>query len=262
MLIMYTAQAQIDAGGAAGLDALIQQSIDNTNQAFVNSGFPDLSVREAHREQLMGFVPSGTTTDDAIADRDRLRLNPQMIAARNVHHADITTVLLRDVRPPANRELAFCGVAYLQSPTCGGVGDVAQCGVGVDFEDFAINWVSVECATLPGRNAFPHKLGHLMGAEHQPGSLSQDPADASFVWSFAHFDLSAPQFATMMWIPADGGPGLFQRLNFSNPDILIDSQPSGIEDQRDNIRTFELLTPTMEQYPTPPPELIFKDGFE
>jgi len=262
MLIVYTPQAEIDAGGPAGLDALIQQSIDNTNQAFINSGFADLSVREVHRELLTGFVPSGATTDDAIADRDRLRLNPQIIAARNVHHADITTVLLRDVGPSANRELAFCGVAYLQSPTCGGVGDVAQCGVGVDFEDFAINWVSVECATLPGRNAFPHELGHLMGAEHQPGPLSQDPADASFVWSFAHFDLSAPQFATMMWIPPDGGPGLFQRLNYSNPDILIDSQPSGIEDQRDNLRTFELLTPTMEQYRAPPPELIFKDGFE
>jgi len=258
---MYTAQAEIDAGGSAGLDALIQQSIDNTNEAFVNSGLPELSVREVHRELLTGFVPSGAQPPDAIADLDQLRLTSQILSARDAHHADITTILLRDVGPPGMKGLAFCGIAYLQSSTCGRPGEFPQCGVGMGFEDFAINWVSVECATLSGRNSFPHELGHLMGAEHQP-SQGQDPIDASFVWSFAHFDLSTPPFATMMWVPPFGGSGLFQRLNFSNPDILINSHPSGITNERDNIRTFELLTPTMEQYRVPPPELIFADGFE
>jgi len=105
-------------------------------------------------------------------------------------------------------------------------------------------------------------LGHLMGAEHQPGGppLSQTPADASFFWSFAHFSLSGSPFGTMMWVPDP--QELPQSLNFSNPDVLIGSQSSGIADERDNIRTFELLTPIMEQFRVPPPELIFEDGFE
>lgn len=99
-----------------------------------------------------------------------------------------------------------------------------------------------------------------MGAEHQPGA-GQDPVDASFSWSFAHFSLSGNPFGTMMWVPTTT-PELPQSLNFSNPDVLIGAQTSGIENERDNIRTFELLAPIMEQYRVPPPELIIKDGFE
>jgi hypothetical protein len=54
-----------------------------------------------------------------------------------------------------------------------------------------------------------------------------------------------------------------QPLNFSNPDILtVGGQPSGITNQRDNIRTFELLAPIMQQYRTSPNEPIFADRFE
>lgn len=263
LLIMYTPQAEIDAGGPAGLNALIQQSIDNTNQAFVNSGFAGLSVREVHRELLTGFAPSGITFGDAKADLDLLRVNSQVIAARDAQYADVTMVLLRDFfNDQGVQELGFCGIANLQSPTCGRPGELPECGVGVDFEDFAISWVSTQCATLSGRNSFPHELGHLMGAEHQPGGppLSQDPADASFAWSFAHFSLSGSPFGTLMWVP--NPQELPQPLNFSNPDVLIGGQTSGIQNQRDNIRTFELLTPIMEQFRVPPPELIFEDGFE
>jgi hypothetical protein len=65
-----------------------------------------------------------------------------------------------------------------------------------------------------------------------------------------------------MWTPTNLTGELPQPLNFSNPDVSIQSQPSGIQDERDNVRTFELLAPTMEQFRTPPPELIFMDGFE
>lgn len=263
ILIMYTEQAEIDSGGPSGLNALIQESIDNTNQAFVNSGLSNVSVREVHRELLTGFEPSGISFDNAKDDLDELRLSNQILAARDQHYADITLVLLRNVfNAQSQQELFSCGLAYLQSPTCGRPGEFPECGVGADFEDFAISWVTVQCANLPGRHAFPHELGHLMGAEHQPGPASQDPSDASFEWSFAHFSLlSGQQFGTLMWVPFQTGE-LPQFLNFSNPDVLILSQPSGIENQRDNARTIELLVPIMEQYRIPPEYLIFKDRFE
>lgn len=265
LLIMYTAQAQIDAGGPAGLNALIQQSIDNTNQAFINSGYPSLSVREVHRQLLTGFVPSGTTAEDARFDRDRLRVDSQITTARDAHYADVTMVLLRDVFDAAGAlQLFACGSAYVQSPTCGDAGAYPQCGVGASFEDYAISWVSTECATLPGRNTFPHELGHLMGAEHQPGGppISQDPADASFVWSYANFRRFGTPFGTLMWIPTQQTGQLPQPLNFSDPDVFIGTIPSGIAGQRDNIRTFEALAPIMEQFRIPPEKLIFADRFE
>jgi len=253
LLIMYTAQAEIDAGGPASLDALIQQSIDNTNQALINSEYADLSVREAHRELLTGFVP-GTTEQggfDALYD---LRVNSQIIAAQDERHADLTLVLLPN-------GLAFCGLAFLQSPTCGGLTDFPQCGSGMDFVDFAITWVSVSCANFPGRNSFPHEIGHLLGGDHQPAQ-GVAVADASFPWSYGHLRTTGTRFGTIMWVPG-GGPELPQPLNFSNPSVLtLGNQPSGIINQRDNIRTFKALAPTVEQYRVPPPELIFADSFE
>jgi len=255
LLIMYTAQAEIDAGGPSALDALIQLSIDNTNQAFINSGYADLSMRETHRELLTGFVP-GSSVQDGIDALYELRVNNQILTARDTHHADLTLVLL-----PSG--LAFCGLAFLQSPTCGGLSntDFPQCGSGMDFVDFAITWVSVICANFPGRNSFPHEIGHLLGGDHQPAQ-GVPIADASFAWSYGHFRATGSQFGTVMWVPG-GGPELPQPLNFSNPDILtVGNQPSGVPDQRDNIRTFEALAPTVEQFRVAPPELIFADSFE
>jgi len=159
MLIMYTAQAELDAGGPMGLDALIQMSIDNTNQALINSGYADLSVNVVGRELLTGFIPSGSTQTDAIFDRDQLRLNPQILAARDAYFADVTMVLLRNARDNSGfPQLGACGATYIQSPTCGAQGDVSQCGgVGTGFEDYALAWVSVECAVLADRNSFPHE---------------------------------------------------------------------------------------------------------
>lgn len=65
-----------------------------------------------------------------------------------------------------------------------------------------------------------------------------------------------------MWVPSQQTGELPQPLHFSNPSVQIQSQNSGIEDQRDNVRTFELLAPAMEQFRIPPPELVFEDGFE
>jgi hypothetical protein len=63
-----------------------------------------------------------------------------------------------------------------------------------------------------------------------------------------------------MWIPAP--TELPQFLNFSNPDVSILSQPSGIANTRHNARTIEILAPIMELYRISPDSFIFQDRFE
>ena len=106
----------------------------------------------------------------------------------------------------------------------------------------------------------------MLGGEHPPGR-GQPPVNASFPWSYAHFRESGPsslRFGTVMWVPSTiTRIEVPQPLNFSNPETLtIGGQPSGIVNQRDNIRTFEALALTMEQFRIPPPELLFADSFE
>jgi hypothetical protein len=83
-----------------------------------------------------------------------------------------------------------------------------------------------------------------MGMEHDPANAGISPSSASYDWSFGHN--VAGSFRTIMSYTC---PSPCPRvLQFSNPDILYNGQPTGIANQRDNAQTGDLTAPVIAAF--------------
>ncbi len=268
VLAMYTPDARDDAGGQAALDALIQASMDSLNSATADSDIGSITFGLAGSQLLNGFSP-GPTPEDARNALRALRLNNVVRTARDNTLADIVITFVKDVSAPGGAQLAACGNAFVQNQECSPGVTGATCGVGTAFEDFAYGWVSVECATLPNLFSFAHEVGHIMGSEHQrdescwlgSGACGSNPPDiASFDFAYAAFDsFGADRFQTLMGaFPALVAPPQF--VQFSNEEVLINGQASGVAGEAENAETVSTLAPIVEGFREETP--IFSDGFE
>ena len=84
-----------------------------------------------------------------------------------------------------------------------------------------------------------------MGMEHDPASAGISPSGASYPWSFGHNVNGS--FRTIMSynVCTISCPRI---LHFSNPDVLYNGTPTGIEDQRDNAHTGDLIAPIVANF--------------
>lgn len=262
VLVMFTAQARIDAGGQVGLDALIQESMNSLNAAVQDSEIEGVSFNLAGTGELVGYTPS-SDREEIENDLRKIRINHSANSARDNTNADVVMVLLRNFYDSqGNPQLAACGAAFLQNKICypNTIPPDPNCTVGETFKEYAYGWASVTCATLPQRHSFPHELGHIMGAEHHSLS-SSDPVLASFPWSFG-YENRANAIATLMWAPNPGDPETPQYLQFSNPQVQINGFDSGVDGESENASTIFRLAPLVSGFRGPAVEVIFRDSFE
>lgn len=145
VLVVYTADARQGAGGAEAMEATIYLAVEETNQAYINSGI-NQRLRLAHFEEV-SYTESGNI------DTDVTRLqNPSdgymdgVHTLRNTYAADVVALITENGG-------GYCGMAYdIMNP------------VSNAFESNAFAVVALDCAT--GYYSFGHELGHLMSARH------------------------------------------------------------------------------------------------
>ncbi|MCF6300864.1 MAG: M12 family metallo-peptidase, partial [Proteobacteria bacterium] len=265
ILIVWTEQARIDAGGASGdpndtqgIEALIATAVDHANLALSNSE-TNTRVTKFFTAKLNGF----TVTGDPRADRNTLRDLASLNALRDQVGADVVTGMTRNA--VAGGLMRVCGIAHVQTyPGCDSFPPLPGCGVGAAFNGFAYNLVAQNCAIFD--DTFTHELGHLMGGNHPnvPGQLSASWAAAVINNGFPDaFGRIIPEdFASIMSIDFDTN----RRLYFSNPDVTVEipdggTVSTGITDSMDNARVIDQLSPAMSVY-RERPDLIFSHGFE
>jgi hypothetical protein len=106
----------------------------------------------------------------------------------------------------------YCGIAFLMTR------------LGYGFEAYAFSVVNVQCAT--GNYSFGHELGHNMGSAHDRDNADQ----ALFEYSFG-YQTPDESFRTIMAYNCAGGCPRIQ--NFSNPDVIHEGQPTGIDHDSD-----------------------------
>jgi len=218
VLILYTPLARQWAGGPSAVQALAQSAVDLLTVGFENSGVNGRArlVRAVERDVVRG--PS----ERMGRVLDRLTDDPEVGRMRNELRADLVSLWVDVTEDGSN----LCGLAW----------GMRREWVGPQFAPAAFNMMRVQCAV--DNMTFPHEVGHNLGGFHLPGDPA--PSEASFPWSFGHFEEG--RFRTIM-APSSSCPPTpaleCARLPaFSNPQIRNEGRPTGIRNQRDNHRTF------------------------
>ena len=210
-LVLFTEAAELIS---VNINLQTMLAVQQTNLAFRNS---DISACELTLE-LVGVLPfDGPEGDNIVTDLNTFidDVNGEMTILRNEAEADIV-VLMND----GDYEGVF-GAAF-QGP------DAAR--------PFAI----VRAGAIPtAAFTFSHEVGHLLGAHHTV--VLNNPAPG---FNRAH-EFKTGDFLpciigarrTTLLHPPNRVENLDRRvLHYSNPDIFFEGKPTGVENERDNVR--------------------------
>lgn len=254
-LVVWTEEARVEAGGAVGdpndtedIEALMVASVDHANTALANSSM-NTRLTKFHTAKYNGFVYSG----DYETDLENLVINVSIQNLRTQVGADTVIAIIGN----DFSQFQVCGIANVQTyPGCSTTPQ-AGCASGTAFKEFSYAITTQFCAIWD--DTFTHELGHNMGANHVKDELPPDWA-ASVV-SNGYLDAFGHRTGLFKSIMSITGPTTARRLNFSNPNIQVDGNNTGILNLRNNARVIDLLTPVMSNYYTRP-DIIFENGFE
>jgi len=212
VLVVYTTATKNALGGDVQAQAVAQQAIDAANTAYVNSRVRQ-RVRMVHAAEYV-YTESGNATTDL----STLRTNAAVQALRNTHKADLVAMI--------GEITSVCGIGYLVGTPTG--------------SESAYSVTARNCAV--GNLSFAHEMGHNMGSHHNP----ENGGTAIYPYAYGHYVNGV--FRTVMSYVDPCPNGCTRRPYFSNPGVMFNGYPTGIEDARDNVRSMNNTADTMANY--------------
>jgi len=230
VLVVFTPRTRAAAGGLAQMQGTVLLAIQETNDAYANSGI-NQRVRLAHMQEV-----NYTETGNSQTDRDRLR-NPtdgfmdEVHALRNTFAADVVMLVVES--------LDDCGRAFIMNPISNG------------FEKFGFAVVRRSCAT--GNFSFGHELGHIMGARHDWGHDGTNNSPLPFNHGFVRTNPSNATVApwrTIMGVPTTS-PSTARIQFWSNPNVNFNGDPTGVatgSQPANNARTLNTTAATVANF--------------
>jgi hypothetical protein len=222
VLVVYTAEARVAAGGTSAISSLIDLATSETNAAYSNSGVSH-TIRIVGRQETSfsetGFTFSGFLTsaqDGSISG---------VHALRDSTGADLVVMLV-------DGDDSLCGLAYLMTP------------VSSSFAPYGYSVTQTNCAT--GNYTFGHEIGHNMSARHDRTADNTDGSPFNYNHGYL-FTVNPNNYKTIM------GTGGNTRIQyFSNPNVLFDGAATGVVEgdalAADNRLTFQNTSLTVSQF--------------
>lgn len=220
VLVVYTAEGRVAAGGTSAIGSLIDLAASETNAAYSNSGVAH-TIRVVGKQEI-SFSESGFTFSGLLTSAQDGSISG-LHALRNSTGADLVVVLV-------DGDDSLCGLAYLMT------------SVSSSFAPFGYSVTQTNCAT--GNFTFGHEIGHNMAARHD---RANDNTDGSpFSHNHGYVD-NTNNFKTIM------GTGGNTRIQyFSNPNVLFGGAVTGVADgdalAADNRLTFQKTALTVSQF--------------
>ena len=201
VMVVYTTATKNFLGGDAQAQALAQAAIDSTNTAYINSQIRQ-RVRLVHSQEFVYTETSAST------DLSNLRNNATIQALRDTHKADLVSEI--------SEVTGVCGIGYLMGAPGGN-------------QNNAFTVTVRSCAV--GNLSFAHELGHNMGSHHNP----ENGSNPTYPYGFGHYVNG--NYRTVMSYVDPCPAGCTRRPYFSNPSVIFNGFPTGIENARDNARS-------------------------
>jgi len=232
VIVVYTPQARIGAGGHNAIKATAQAAVDAMNSSIDNS-LVDTEIVLLYS----GEVNYNETTDGS-QDLAWAQSSSEVRNLLDTYGADMVSLLVDEMSNG-------CGIGYvMRNPSPG-------------FRNYAVQVTDKDCAV--GNLSFAHEFGHNMGLEHDPAN-GPSPGNASYPWSFGHFHNNS--YRTVMSYSNQCTSGCSRRQYFSNPSVSYLGLATGIDNMRDNARTLDLTSPVTAAFRTRKADGIFANGFE
>lgn len=219
VIVAYTPSAK--AAWGDDIEAMIQLAVSETNQGYQNSGI-NASVSLAHTYQVT-YNESGRSYDTIMAHFSGKSdgFMDDIHTKRDTYKADVAVLIIN--------QGSYCGLADDIMAT----------------KDTAFALVHYNCAT--GYYSFGHEIGHLLGARHNPEA---DPTNTpySFGHGFRHPNTTdeAKNWRTVMAYDCANG---CTRVNYwSNPKVLYNGIPTGMDGTHDNARVLNETAGTVAAF--------------
>ncbi len=153
VMVAYSSTAK---NNSPDINGEIELAVAASNSSYMNNAIDDVIALELVHTYEYGPNETG----DMHADLDNFRDDPSVHFLRDKYQADVVILVERDAD--------VCGTAY---------------GIGVQPRD-AYAAVKLSCLA-EGRYTFPHEIGHLQGARHQP---SYDSKTTPFSYGHGYED--------------------------------------------------------------------------
>jgi len=201
IMIWYTPQFRNTFASEEEMNLFIDLIFQETNQGYINSQIPVTAVKhDVKQHPNLTDIENSSDMLNAFADSMSL---PDLLNC-----ADSTALLIED--------FSSCGIAFLDRAfTCG-----------------AISVTKKSCAT--GYYSFGHEIGHNFGSRHDPAQYSSTDGDGYGHWIQP---TGSEEFSGYRTIMAYRGFGHYYRVNhYSNPGVLFNSNPTGVEGLSNNAR--------------------------
>ena len=211
VLVLYTTPVKTTLGGDAQAQTLAQSAIDTTNTTYINS-----KIRQ--RVRLVNAQETAISETGSLGSELPVLRNDATVAGlREQYKADLVAMI--------SNSSDNCGIGYLM-------------GSANPLNGFTVT--SRTCAV--GNLSFPHELGHNIGSQHNP----ENGSGATYPYGYGHYVDGI--FRTVMSYVDPCPNGCTRRPYFSNPEVLFNGLPTGIDNARDNARSINNTADTIANY--------------
>ncbi len=205
LLVVYTKTARVKQGGKAAMNALIAMSVDLANQAYTNSKIA-MQLRLVRAAEVAYSETGNISTDLTRLRNTTDGFMDSVHQLRNQYKADLVALIV-------DNGGAYCGIAYVMAN-----------GPRASFASYAFSVTDRDCVA---NNTLTHELGHNMGDAHDRAT----GGTGAYPYSYGYRD-TIGKFRTIMAYPCPN-VSCPRVKYFSNPRILINGRPAGIDHRID-----------------------------
>lgn len=201
VLVVWTMEARLAAGGESAMRALVDLAMADANQAYANSLVQQRVALVGAKE--VGSYASGTRSATTVLGDLKTPgdgLLDEVHVLRDYHRADVVALLVDTL-------VDACGIAYLLA------------NFGEEAAEIGFSATDKDCIAT---STFVHELGHNMGCSHDRANAAQALFPYSYGWKWNGTSAGSPLHRSIMAYPPGSRTG-----HFSNPEVMYDGAPTG-----------------------------------